>query len=112
MKRAILMVMVYGTLSSGTVQADDVQVEHGRAVFNHWCQPCHGDGGNYPGTTALAARYQGAVPAALDQRTDMPDEFIRAIVRNGISIMPFFRKTEVSDVDLAAISAYLRRNAE
>jgi len=30
-------------------------------------------------------------------------------VRRGVSIMPFFRKTEVSDADLAAITAYLTR---
>jgi hypothetical protein len=31
-------------------------------------------------------------------------------VRNGITIMPFFRKTEVSDSDLDALIAYLTRN--
>jgi hypothetical protein len=31
-------------------------------------------------------------------------------VRNGISIMPIFRKTEISDVDLDLIADYLTRN--
>jgi mono/diheme cytochrome c family protein len=30
-------------------------------------------------------------------------------VRHGVSVMPPFRKTEVSDADLAALSAYLTR---
>jgi hypothetical protein len=30
-------------------------------------------------------------------------------VRNGVSIMPFFRKTEISDADLDAIGRYLTR---
>ena len=31
-------------------------------------------------------------------------------VRKGVSIMPFFRKTEVTDADLDALAAYLARN--
>ncbi len=30
-------------------------------------------------------------------------------MRHGVSIMPFFRKTEISDADLDAIGAYLSR---
>ena len=30
-------------------------------------------------------------------------------MRKGVSIMPFFRKTEVSDADLDALAAYLAR---
>jgi hypothetical protein len=29
------------------------------------------------------------------------------MVRDGISVMPFFRKTEISDADLDALTAYL-----
>jgi mono/diheme cytochrome c family protein len=35
---------------------------------------------------------------------------VKTFVRNGVSIMPFFRKTEISDADLDAIAAYLTRN--
>jgi hypothetical protein len=31
-------------------------------------------------------------------------------VRNGISVMPFFRKTEVSDADLEALARYVTDN--
>lgn len=40
----------------------------------------------------------------------MSPELIRTFVRNGITIMPFFRKTDVSDTDLDALVAYLIRN--
>ncbi len=42
----------------------------------------------------------------------MSPELIRTFVRNGITIMPFFCKTEVSDTDLDALVAYLARNSK
>jgi (+)-pinoresinol hydroxylase len=35
---------------------------------------------------------------------------VKLFVRQGITIMPFFRKTEISDAQLDAIAAYLTRN--
>jgi mono/diheme cytochrome c family protein len=71
---------------------------------------CHGEGVGKPGTLALQAKYKGALPALLDKRTDLTQALIKTYVRNGISIMPIFRKTEISDADLDAIAAYLTRN--
>ena len=34
-------------------------------------------------------------------------DLTRQVVRRGISVMPFFRKTEISDKDLEALAAYL-----
>jgi (+)-pinoresinol hydroxylase len=79
----------------------------GKAVFDKWCAPCHGDGPGKPGTAALQALYKGVKPAILEQRTDLAPEFTRAIVRTGVSVMPFFRKTEISDAELDALSKYL-----
>ena len=100
--------------AASIVHADEAQVERGHEVFDHWCTPCHGAGAGFfgpdsqlPGTTALQALYNGARPAVLTDRTDLTAEFVETIVRTGVSIMPFFRKTEISDDDLAAISAYL-----
>ena len=39
----------------------------------------------------------------------MPD-FVKVIVRQGVSVMPQFRKTEISDADLEALAAYLARS--
>ena len=96
----------------------DPLLQRGQEVFQARCRICHGaipkvvvPGGipPMPGTQALQARYKGAKPALLEQRTDLTPEFVRAIVRNGINSMPFFRPTEVTDSDLAALGAYLSR---
>ncbi|OFV91422.1 MAG: p-cresol methylhydroxylase [Acidobacteria bacterium RIFCSPLOWO2_12_FULL_65_11] len=55
----------------------------------------------------MAARYKGEKPAVLDQRTDLTVQTVRFFVRNAVSVMPFFRKTEIGDADLAALAAYL-----
>jgi len=81
----------------------------GRAVFWNYCEACHGDGPGKPGTAALAAKYSGAKPALLEQRTDLTPETVKTFVRNGVSIMPIFRKTELSDADLDLLADYLAR---
>jgi mono/diheme cytochrome c family protein len=84
--------------------------ERGAAVFNNWCSACHGrDVRNAPGTTSLQFKYQGKVPAALEDRRDLTPASIRLFVRQGVATMPFSRKTEVSDADLDALIAYLTR---
>jgi mono/diheme cytochrome c family protein len=107
---AVLAAVLAGFAVSSPVHADDATaVKAGDAVFQKWCAPCHGRGPDKPGTTALQALYKGATPAELEDRTDMTPEFGRKFVRHGVSVMPPFRKTEVSDADLAALSAYLTR---
>ena len=93
--------------------------QRGREVFQQRCAACHAaipkDGIGPPflpamaGTQALQARYKGAKPAELEQRTDLTTDFVKAIVRNGLNSMPFFRPTELSDDDLSALGAYLTR---
>jgi mono/diheme cytochrome c family protein len=89
----------------GGAQAQDAA--RGNDVFQTWCAPCHAPGPRHPGTQALEALYKGAKPAALEQRTDLLPELTRAFVRTGVSVMPPFRKTEISDTDLEALAAYL-----
>lgn len=90
----------------------------GRTAFEMNCAACHGKGPSegrvplLPGTYALSLKYNGALPAALEDRGDLTPEFIEAIVRNGIFSMPPLRKTEVSDEELRAIAAYLRDSAK
>lgn len=85
------------------------QEAQGREVFAHWCEPCHGDGPTFPGTTALRAKYEGKIEPVLAKRGDLTPDFIKVNVRKGVSVMPFFRKTEISDQQLDALSAYLAR---
>jgi mono/diheme cytochrome c family protein len=136
----ILMTILYTALGTADVNADnttlpqsawstaplppasnlrDPLLQRGQQVFQARCQICHGEIPNLvvpgglppmPGTQALAMRYRGERPAMLEQRTDLTPEFVAAIVRNGINSMPYFRPTEVTDAELAALGAYLSRN--
>jgi mono/diheme cytochrome c family protein len=98
--------------SRTTAAAEDAgaPTERGAAVFNNWCSACHSRGPlNAPGTTSLQNKYQGTLPAALEDRTDLTAQLVELYVRNGIATMPFYRKTEISDADLAALAAYLEK---
>lgn len=95
-------------ITGTTLAAGDVA--SGEAVYNRWCTHCHDTGNEHPGTMALAAKYKGSLPAPLADRTDMTPEFVHQFVRKGVSIMPFFRKTEISDRELEDLAAYLTRN--
>jgi mono/diheme cytochrome c family protein len=89
----------------------DAAVQKGNELFQYWCATCHGRGPGNPGTTALAAKYKGALPGVVEDRKDLTPQSIRFAVRRGTSIMPFFRKTEVSEADLDAITQYLARRS-
>ncbi len=82
-------------------------------MYQNWCAPCHSSGRGNPGTAALAAKYkdrQPPVPAVLADRQDLTLQSIRFFVRQGVSVMAPFRKTEISDADLEVLSVYLTRN--
>jgi mono/diheme cytochrome c family protein len=96
------------------VQADTgAKAADGKAVYERWCVPCHGTGKGWygatelPGTAALRAKYKGAVPPLLTDRKDLTPALVKTMVRSGVSVMPFFRKTEISDAELEALVAYL-----
>jgi mono/diheme cytochrome c family protein len=95
--------------TSVTETAETSVVERGEGVFEYWCATCHGRGPGMPGTIALQTKYDGEPPAALADRTDLTPGAIRFFVRNGVSIMPFFRQTEISDESLELLVAYLTR---
>ena len=82
----------------------------GQAVYEHWCAPCHAPGPGHPGTQSLQFKYGGKTPAVLLDRTDLAPQAVSAFVRQGVLLMAPFRKTEVSDTDLAALSAYVAKN--
>jgi mono/diheme cytochrome c family protein len=96
--------------TTAAVETEGSPVERGAAVFNNWCSACHSRGPqNAPGTTSLQAKYQGSVPAALEDRSDLTPDLVKLFVRNGVAMMAPLRKTEVSDADLEALAAYLAR---
>jgi mono/diheme cytochrome c family protein len=90
------------------VLAQDAVLARGEAVYDLWCAPCHDPGPRkHPGTAALGVLYKESKPAVLLERTDLTPELVKTFVRNGVSIMPFFRKTEISDPDLDALATYM-----
>jgi mono/diheme cytochrome c family protein len=111
MKLLLLGVLALG--GSLAAAQDAATVTRGKAVFARSCAPCHGaDRGDFgramlPGTDALRIKYKGQLPALLEQRTDLTPAAIRTFVRAGTWSMPPFRKSEISDDEIDAVSAYI-----
>lgn len=105
--RLAMIVGLAALLAGPAMAADEASIHEGQAVYDHWCAPCHAAGPGHPGTQALEVLYSGEKPAALTEREDLTPDVTTYFVRNGVSIMPFFRKTEISDAELAALAAYL-----
>lgn len=110
--KLLLMMMLAAGAPLAAAQ-DAATVARGKDVFAKNCAPCHGaDRGDFgramlPGTDALRIKYKGQLPALLEQRTDLTPATIRAFVRRGTWSMPPFRKTEISDAEIDAVSAYI-----
>ena len=115
MTSAALAVCASPSLSQA--QDRNTQLDQGKQVYEYWCLPCHGTGlglpgfAELPGTQQLRIKYRDtAISPLLAERTDLVPEFVKVIVRQGVSFMPQFRKTEISDAELDALAAYLARN--
>jgi (+)-pinoresinol hydroxylase len=115
----LLAVLGLGFSGAG-LAADAPDVAAGHALFDKWCYGCHAAsikhgpdatllGSVVAGTYTLEQRYHGSKPAALEERTDLTPTLIASVVRHGLNLMPRTRKTEISDVELAEITAYLTR---
>jgi mono/diheme cytochrome c family protein len=116
MRQALFLLLVVGLSNSGLAQT--ASETNGKAVFDKWCEPCHGSvapknvmfgNGALAGTSALAVKYKGKLPAVLEERTDLTSAMIKTVVRHGLYGMPITRKTEVSDTELEDVVAYLTR---
>ena len=87
----------------------------GQLLFEKHCSSCHGTGIGNPGfskktgTAALEAKYKGQLPSLLEDRTDLTPDLIKYVVRNGVTVMAPYRKTEISDSELEQIAAYLSK---
>lgn len=98
--------------ASGGAAAQDSALELGERIYVDKCEYCHGDGVQKGGTFVLEARYEGAVPAVLTERTNLTPEYIEAVLRTWTNGMAPFRPTEISDSELEALVAFLTRNNE
>lgn len=95
---------VPATIAQGQEEANTGMT--GAQVYARWCSDCHSTPMS-PGSMALQRRYQGTVPAILDQRSNLSPAFVSVVVRRGMGFMPSFRKTEISDAELARVADYL-----
>jgi len=93
-----------------TASSDHVAAPSGQAVYEHWCAPCHAPGPGHPGTQSLQTKYAGKTPPVLLDRTDLSPQAVAVFVRQGILSMAPFRKTEITDAQLSALTAYVARN--
>lgn len=113
-RSALVLALVAMTCAISPAHAGDAaNAAPGKALFDRWCLGCHealpGRGWDPPaGTFVLQQR--GVSPADLESRTDLSAPSIRALVRNGINIMPPTRITEISDKQLDELVTYLTRN--
>ncbi len=101
------IMMLAAALSAQAAKADQPAEVSGKAVYEYWCAPCHAPGPGHPGTQSLQLKYQGKVPAALLDRTDLSSQAVAVFVRQGILLMAPFRKTEITDAQLDALAAYV-----
>lgn len=103
--RFLSMLMLVGSMN--LYAQDEADIENGHQVFDVWCLPCHAPGPKHPGTQALDILYKGELSGVLQERTDLSVEYIKVLVRKGVSIMAPFRKTEISDDELNNLAVYL-----
>jgi mono/diheme cytochrome c family protein len=74
----------------------------GEALYLEHCAMCHGPNGM--GTGLLGRRIQ---PALLEERDNLPAQYVILAARQGIGNMPAIPRGEVSDEDLKQIADYL-----
>ena len=104
------LILLMAALCSGAQAAGP----DGKAVYEHWCAPCHAPGPGHPGTQSLQLKYKGQLPPAslLDRHTDLSPQAVSVFVRQGVLLMAPFRKTEITDAQLAALAAYVTAHAK
>ena len=112
-----LLATLLSLSSAAADHPDKALVERGKQTYEQWCTPCHGPGPGsrgplLPGTYGLQIKYRGTKPALLEDRNDLPEPVLRIFVRRGAWSMPGFRKTEVTDEQIAAIAAYLKERSK
>jgi (+)-pinoresinol hydroxylase len=108
-KTALLLALLLPALPAAAAPAIATVAPDGAAVYNKWCAPCHAPGITHPGTHALMAKYKGDWNGVLTDWKGLSPDYVRQTVRKGISVMPQFRKTEISDAELDALSHYVAR---
>ncbi len=79
----------------------------GKEVFEHYCAACHGSADG-PGTMQLS-RARGKEQALLVERHNLTTDYIEYVVRHGLGSMPPFVPSDLTDVRLQALAAFLAK---
>jgi len=120
MRRARVALIALTALTSAAAGAQESQplAERGASLYANHCAPCHAsrpEGSSapmLPGVQSLSLKYGGSVSPYIEERRDLANaEVLKLLLREGAGSMPPFRKTEVSDEDIAAIAAYLAQTS-
>lgn len=112
MKNSMLIGLLLTLTACTGLSVDTSSQDPRQALFQQWCAACHASAPSYPATRILNQRYRGAVPGALEARTDLSAAFIARIVRNGAPGMPPRSPNQLSDSDLMTIIDYLAPQAD
>jgi mono/diheme cytochrome c family protein len=103
MEGTVLALLVLLAASNARA-ADAPTAARGQAAFSHRCGMCHREGGT--GTFILARRL-GPGKSLLEQRTDLNPDYIRTVVRWGLTNMPRISRVELPEPDMDALVSYL-----
>jgi mono/diheme cytochrome c family protein len=106
MRAQMIKALALATLAFAAA-ATAAEGDEGERVYNKWCSHCHNSGRGNPGTESLRFKYGDKIPAVLLERSDLTPQAVTTFVRTGVMSMPPFRKTEISDAELTALSAYI-----
>jgi len=107
MKNIMLIGVLVSLIACTGWSVDGQSQVPGQALFQQWCAACHASGPSYPATRLLNQRYCGAIPGALEARTDLSPDSIARIVRNGAPGMPPRGENQLGNSELNAIIRYL-----
>lgn len=111
----VVRVLTLAAIALAGAQASSLAGDGGRSrgetVYRANCAACHDPGPGHPGTQMLAAK-KGKELSVLVGRSDLGEDTVRAVVRNGLVEMPPFRPSEVSDHDIKALVKFIHQNEE
>jgi mono/diheme cytochrome c family protein len=102
-KRA-LAILTLSLLATAPANAAESRVEQGKRLYDKTCALCHDARGH---AATLIGKRLGKEKAVLTERTDLQPQYIAYAVRHGVGSMPWYRRAELTDVELASVSAYL-----
>ena len=90
------------TLAEATLVSEN----QGAQLYMHWCIHCHSPAPFAAGTSRLKFARPGVSPVLME-RDDLDAQYVSTVVRNGLGAMPSFRRTEITEQELAAITRFL-----